>query len=320
MKKLPETSLILVVALLLGFTLWKTHLAAEGTTQPINPLLGDASYVARFGTVPSATAAEDLRIQTHLAYVEQVLRARPVAHLPARLRQRRAHSLNLLRAYWQAGVFPRNYAYAGRRQPCFIDRAGRICAVGYLVAQTAGRPVAELVNQRHQYDEVLAMHDATLDEWVAGSGLSLRECAMIQPAYGGPTTIEPAYGISSAALSGANVAALLLNRPAALPAGRAGRLLPAVAVLTGTAQAALGVVNYPRQDGYSIYQNEPKESKKILSMTNIGLGTATLLLGAWNLLHQPAPAASPRTSWSVGPAPAAPGQSGGASLYLTRRL
>jgi len=301
--------------------------------QAINPVLGDASYVARFGALPTGASDEDSRIQTHLAYTEAYLRAHTPAKLPLAQRQRRTHLLDLLRTYWQAGVFPRNYDYANQRRPCFIDRAGRICAVGYLVEQTAGHAAAEAVNQRHQYDEVLAMHDATLNQWAAGNGLSVRECAMIQPTYGyypsptvGGNNINTGYGVSSAVLGGANVTMLLLNRPALLPPGREDRLLPALAVMSGMAQIVVGASNFPEKvvdPGFGRYPTTvvPNESQKLLSIANIGLGTATLLLGTWNLLHKPATAPAARTSWNVGPAPAAPGQlAGGASLYLTRRL
>jgi len=300
-------------------------------SQPVNPVLGDASYVARFGALPTGASDEDSRIQTHLAYAEAYLRAHTPAELPPAQRQRRTHLLCLLRTYWQAGVFPRNYDYANERRPCFIDRTGRICAVGYLVEQTAGRAAAEAVNQRHQYDEVLAMHDATLNQWAAGNGLSVRECAMIQPTYQGPVvggnSIEAGYGISSAVLSGFNVTALMLNRPASLPQGREGRFLPALAVMSGAVQIVVGATNFPKvvevSPGFNRYPPtvEQNQSQTILSIANIGLGTATLLLGTWNLLHKPTAAPAARTSWNVGPAPAAPGQlAGGASLYLTRRL
>src|SRR5690606_4507495 len=98
--------------------------------------------------------------------------------------QNRMYLLNLLRQYRTAGVFPRNYEYAGRRLPCFIDGDGRICAVGYLIEQTAGRAVAEEINSRHKYEEVLAMNDPAIDEWVSNSGLTKEECAMIPPTYG----------------------------------------------------------------------------------------------------------------------------------------
>lgn len=149
----------------------------------VNPILGDQSYVSKFGRQPEATTSEQERIQTHLAYVEQMLRSKSVAHLSPELQQRRRHLLDLLHAYTICGRFPRNYEMEDQRVPCFIDKDGTICAVGYLIEQTAGRWVAESINAKHQYKALLAMNDATVDTWVAASGLTFEEAAMIQPSY-----------------------------------------------------------------------------------------------------------------------------------------
>ena len=95
----------------------------------------------------------------------------------------RLKMLDLLHMYWTKGIFPKNYDYPGRRIPCFIDKDGNICAVGYLIAQTAGREVAERINAKFKYDYLLEMNDKTIDAWVEASGLSKVECAMIQPSY-----------------------------------------------------------------------------------------------------------------------------------------
>ena len=213
---------------------------------PVNPVVGDASYVARFGRGPTARTPDALRIQTHLVYAELLLRQRTPAGWPAALRQRRAHLLDLLHTYWQAGMFPRNEAPDGQRHPCFIDRAGRICAVGYLVAQTAGRPAAERINQRFQYSNLLDMHDAALSRWVASSGLSPTDCALIQPTYGPIYTpvatgnnIPVGYGAASAVLGGLNLSAIALN------SSEAGRWLPLLTMASGATRTMLGATRFP---------------------------------------------------------------------------
>ena len=113
------------------------------TDQSVNALLGDASFIHTFGHTPSVNADEDIRIATHLAYAEELLRYADVSALSSAQRERRTAMLDLLRDYRETGVFPRNYDYPGIRKPCFIDKDGRICAVGYLVEQTAGREVAQ---------------------------------------------------------------------------------------------------------------------------------------------------------------------------------
>ena len=292
----------------------------------VNPVVGDASYVARFGQPPTATTSNFVRTQTHLAYAEQQLRQYPPAGLPAALRQRRAHLLDLLHTYWRAGVFPRNEAPDGQRHPCFIDRAGRICAVGYLVEQTAGRAAAEEINKHFQYSEIRAMHTQTLSHWVANSGLSLAECALIQPTYGPVYTpvasgnIPTGYGITSAVLGGLNLSTTILTSTA--DGRQTGRWLPALAMAGGAAQIVVGATRFPNAPESNFYGTPPtNEAQKLLSLANIGAGTAALLFGTWNLLHHPATQLPRRTSWNVGPAPAGSGQRpDGLSLFVSRRL
>ena len=148
----------------------------------INALIGNESFRAFYGREPNIDDDEDLRIATHLAYVETLLRSRNASHLPTHLQHARKHNLNLLREYRLRGEFPRNYDRAERR-PCFIDRDRRICAVGYLVEQTAGRDVAEGVNESYKYAYISEMEGNNIAAWVANSGFTLEEVATIQPTY-----------------------------------------------------------------------------------------------------------------------------------------
>ena len=162
------------------------HLPAQEPTsnvQTINPIIGDESFVDRFGTHPNESTSNELRIRVHLQYAEQILREKDVSELSEETLQLRSHVLDLLHHYWKKGVFPRNYDYPGERKPCFIDRDGRICAVGYLVEQTTGREVAEYINEKFQYEELMTMSDPVLDEWIKNNGFTKEEMATIQPTY-----------------------------------------------------------------------------------------------------------------------------------------
>jgi hypothetical protein len=90
-----------------------------------------------------------------------------------------------LRAYRLAGRFPRNHEVPGQRVPVFIDRSDRACAVGDLLIESGGMRVAQEI-RAHQNNERLAFidHPALLD-WIAQSGLTATEHAMIQPSYCG---------------------------------------------------------------------------------------------------------------------------------------
>ncbi|MCI0451339.1 MAG: hypothetical protein L0Z51_02980 [Candidatus Latescibacteria bacterium] len=148
----------------------------------INAVIGDASYVERYGSLPPPGADPDLRVRTHLEFVHALLSARDVSAL-ASLRAARRENLARLRDYIDAGVFPRNHLYADQNRPCFIDRDGRICAVGYLVEQSAGREAAERINSAFQSEFLWRMHLPELDGWISASGLTLLELSMIQPCY-----------------------------------------------------------------------------------------------------------------------------------------
>jgi hypothetical protein len=160
-------------------------MSAPAEAGTINRVIGDLSFVATHGRPPTAADSARLRIQTHLAFVETLLRAREVGSLSAQARRARAHLLDELRRYWQAGSFP----VADTREgylPVFIDHRGVRCAVGHLIERTI--PHAPAVDPRpidreyhHAYiDEISG---ASFEAWVAASGFTRAELAMIQPTY-----------------------------------------------------------------------------------------------------------------------------------------
>jgi len=182
--KTITTKKIYSFIIMMVFSLMFVHAQSPRDVQTINPVIGDISWVTRFGQQPDASVNEDVRIQTHLSYAENLLRQKDVSNLSPELQQKRVHNLDLLHDYWTRGSFPRNYDYTETRKPCFIDKDGTICAVGYLVEQTAGRNAAKAINNKFKYEELMAMNDELVDGWIATSGLSKEECAMIQPTYG----------------------------------------------------------------------------------------------------------------------------------------
>ncbi|RTQ50644.1 hypothetical protein EJV47_08395 [Hymenobacter gummosus] len=305
----------------LGWLFWPSRPLTSAATDFINPVLGNASFQTRFGRAPGAADDEATRIATHLAYAEALLRGRNVQHLPAEQQRRRATLLNYLHRYRTAGVFPRNEQYPGQRRPCFIDGAGRICAVGYLVEQTGGRALAERVNAAHQYDYIRDMRSPELAAWVAQSGLSLEECAMIQPTYGYPRPpsnnyVSGAYGAGTAAWSGLNAPLAALNASRAM-SGRPSKGLAVVGLASGLGQAALGTIVLIEDNSRSYDGHSYNESKKAVSFLNVGLGTATAVLGAWNLWGPKT--TQPRTTVEVG-SYSSPAEPSGGVLTLTRRF
>jgi hypothetical protein len=155
----------------------------ETSDQPINAVIGDQSYLETFGEMPDLNVDEQIRIRTHLKYVENFLRQKDDSHLSEAQCIQREKLLNLLHEYWVKGVFPENDGFRQQRCPVFIDQNESICAVGYLIQQTAGNDLAKSINQQFKYAFIPEIEHDGLSAWVKQSGLSLEECTMIQPAY-----------------------------------------------------------------------------------------------------------------------------------------
>jgi hypothetical protein len=122
---------------------------------------------------------EQERLRNHLSYVLERLRRKNPS--PSKTR---SQNLEHLAQYIARQEFPQTFQHPDARRPCFIDDEGRLCAVGYLIAQSAGLAEAERINQKFRFHYLLDMQDSALLAWQQSSGLSLRELAMIQPAYG----------------------------------------------------------------------------------------------------------------------------------------
>jgi hypothetical protein len=263
---------------------------AQQQSNTVNAIIGDLSFIQKFGQLPDEQTDEALRIITHLNYVEEILRQADVSYLDKKQRSNRLKALDILHEYIANGIFPANYDYEERR-PCFIDRDGNICAVGYLVEKTAGREVAEAINAQHQYDFLLEMNDRTVVAWAEEYGFTLEECAMIQPAYGPPTTsntrqvpIEKSYGISSGAVGGLSLATTMINLSAR---GAGVKWAAYTGLAAGTAQIILGITNIRKDEViYSIggwpAANSYK-SQNQLSYINIAAGTTAIVTSAFNL-------------------------------------
>ncbi|MGZ3652295.1 MAG: hypothetical protein ACXVCS_14140 [Bdellovibrionota bacterium] len=127
---------------------------------------------------------EQGRVQRRLELVETLLRRQdPPQSAP--LRQARARNLDRLKEYWRRGSFPKNTLHPGLRVPTFIDDQDVPCAVGYLLLQDGHEALAEKVRKESNDIYIDQIHDPEFLDWAAGSGLSLTELELIQPAYGG---------------------------------------------------------------------------------------------------------------------------------------
>jgi hypothetical protein len=267
-------------------------------SKSVNAIIGDVSFIEKFGFAPDENTDENLRIRTHLEYVENMLRGRDISSWSEERKQSRARMLDYLNDYWTNGQFPNNYDHSERR-PCFIDVDGNICAVGYLVEQSAGRENADYINGKYKYEYLLAMNDPKIDKWIESSGLTPEECAMIQPQYW-PSPQSPnynhisdGYAISSSVLGGLNLSLNAINGIQIANGNYNNNTVAAVGLMTGISQFTLGVVSFPEEKG-----SQTNHSKRTLSMVNIGLGTTTMILSTWNLMRNRSPS-SKLSNWNI---------------------
>jgi hypothetical protein len=129
------------------------------------------------------------RIRTHLRRVEKELRTSPTILLSERQRRNRAIALQHLHQYWKAGQFPQNHVTSASSIPCFIDSAGRHCAVAYLMLCSDQRELLQYLALTANYARLPAMRAPGLIEWIHDSGFTLDELTRIQPMY--PSELEP---------------------------------------------------------------------------------------------------------------------------------
>ena len=261
--------------------------------QTINRALGDASFLLRYGTSPDHTTNEQLRIKTHLAFVASLLRQKDLSQLPLQQQRNRLKLLRHLQQYIIDGKFPVNEKYPGIRRPCFIDNHGNICAVGYLIEKTAGRAVAENINSKHQYDYIVDMKEPVIEQWADEFGLTLDECAMIQPSYGwippdpnvpvAEQSIRKGHGIASSLIGGANIAIMVTNL--SQRANGLSSRFGYVGVVSGAAQIIFGAATLKSDRNYTFdgtYRLSYKAGNN-LSYLNIATGTATLVSSLINM-------------------------------------
>jgi hypothetical protein len=76
----------LLLCFLVAFNYLKIN-AKNDNVQPVNAILGDISFFEKYSSLPTQSASEVLRIQTHLEYVESLLRKASTAHLTKKTKE-----------------------------------------------------------------------------------------------------------------------------------------------------------------------------------------------------------------------------------------
>lgn len=274
--------------------LYAFHALAHDPNQTVNRIIGDISFVKRFHKTPDEHTNEQLRIVTHLEYVESLLQEKDVSSLAAEQRRNRTIVLKLLKEYIAKRRFPVNEKYPFERRSCFIDRHGNICAVGYLIEKTVKRSVAEKINGKYQYEYITDMNDPVIARWANAFGLTIEECAMIQPTYGPAPDpyisdirhhpINASQGVASSIIGGVNAALLMTNLSGS--SRGMGNTFARAGIFTGVAQIIFGAATLKKDHIHSTYWSAYRDSYKArntLSYVNIATGAATVMTSVVNM-------------------------------------
>ena len=268
-------SRMVVAALMLAM------LAMPATASRIGeaPLLNGAARpnVAR----AEFTAREVRRLRAHFDSVDVELRANTPTTLRESQRAARAMLIGWLRDYRNAGVFPENDRFAGRKVPFFVDHRGVRCAMGELIHRSGRSDIVQAVatTRNNAYIHELA-DDPRLVAWLDSVGLTVAEAARVQPAYDGwgggnvidDVVISPASGTYkgiATALSVSSLAAVVLNarRPSGMSTW-AGLVLGTAGIVSGSLR---------REDGIS--------GEDTFTAASIAFGTFSFVAGAYRAFN-----------------------------------
>lgn len=255
------------------------HTESPTRGQTVNAVIGDASYFVTYGALPNAETDETLRLQTHLYFVHAYLSQVNTDHLTAAQKENRQEVLDILQVYAKNGVFPVNAAYPDQRRPCFIDAEERYCAVGHLMKETVGEELPKAVNDLYQYAYVEDMTEMPeILAWAKEHGLTVTECAMIQPSYNWPNptpvppppppTTDPGVAITTGVLSGLNTG-LTVGNAIQMGSGNGGKLLPLAGLSLGAGQFMLGL--------YRTAENDGAQTVDVINMS-VGMASASMAL------------------------------------------
>jgi hypothetical protein len=148
--------------------------------QSIDEIIGQGEFNTVHPVSPGTPEQVHRQISQRLVYLESLLRSRDVSSWPIELQHSRARTLDNLHEYRVNNTFTTNYDHPDKALPCFMDRDGNYCAVAWLVARSAGLPLAQKLNSRYQYATIVEMDSPELDKWIAHSGLTRAEVITIQ--------------------------------------------------------------------------------------------------------------------------------------------
>lgn len=153
-------------------------LAATGchSTQPVQAKVGIPVMVAKLPSAPVETQPKKLT-------------ARELDGLKSQLLAARKKHLDMLHAYWQAGVFPKNLDKPVVAN-IFRDGMGHLCAVANMVDKDGLHEVVDETARTNNFVRVASLDSGPLYDWSLTSGFTREEIAMIQVPYMPPPVVK----------------------------------------------------------------------------------------------------------------------------------
>lgn len=102
--------------------------------------------------------------------------------IQAHLEERRALNIERLRAYREAGVYPRNRVVDAQAN-VFVDEDGHHCAVANLMRLDGETDLIAQTAANNNLVVLADVHDGPLNDWMLNSGFTRAEIARIQEPY-----------------------------------------------------------------------------------------------------------------------------------------
>ena len=128
-------------------------------------------------------------IALHLELVEAHLRNNTPEGLTIAQKTNRTLGLDILKDYWQTGVFPINTRH-GHTIPYFIDDFNTACAVGQIMREGTGAALAAQISAENNYAFIEDMTNPKIAQWANANGFTKMELRWIQPSYSPNVTLS----------------------------------------------------------------------------------------------------------------------------------
>jgi hypothetical protein len=294
-------------------TLTEDDATAEHAEHPdVFPNIAALAGMEPGGNAPNGT----LRVREIPMDVPSILRMRALESAQSQpvgiadafpaLVKARAENLERLRAYALAGQFPQNLT-DNKLTPVFVDDRDVPCAVGHLMRESGA---GELVERIRQTDNLVQLSrglphplHCEILAWVRTSGLTVAECALIQPAYFWVEEDKRATALEGMVASDALIASRLLAVHDKLVQDSTGSLLAQVRQMQHEGKGSWWIADddmshrvisnleeervLVRVSHFMMHAGENRQGRPTLEMQDYKVGEWKVLGGGYSVLVSP---------------------------------